>query len=139
IVDYLIASHTFEVPASLIEQQSRTLLQWMFEDMKRRGANQFPELQEKDVQELRKRAEQMVRSSLILKEIAIKEKIEVDEKAVQDRVSGFAAQLNQTPEQTESLLAERGMLDKIRDEVLTDQVFAFLIKNAQLVEGSPKR
>jgi trigger factor len=139
IVDYLIATHAFEVPASLVEQQSRNLLQWMFEDMKRRGANQFPELQEKDIQELRKRAEQMVRSSLILKEIAIKEKIELDDSAVQGRVSEYAVQLNQSPEQTERLLAERGMLDKIRDEVLTDQVFAFLIENAQVVEAAPKR
>lgn len=139
IVDYLIANHTFEVPPSLVEQQSRTLLQWMFEDMKRRGTNQFPELQEKDVQELRKRAEQMVRSSLILKEIAQKEKIELDEKIVEEKVLGFASQLKQTPEQTRNLLAERGMLDKIHDEVLTDQVFAFLIQNAQVVEASPKR
>ncbi len=139
IVDYLIANHTFEVPPSMVETQSRTLLQWMFDDMKRRGANQFPELLEKDVQELRKRAEQMVRSSLILKEIAQKEKIELDEKIVEEKVLGFAGQINQTPEQTQRLLAERGMLDKIRDEVLTDQVFAFLIENAQVVESSPKR
>lgn len=138
IVDYLITNHSFEVPASMIEQQSRTLLQWMFDDMKRRGASEFPELQEKDVQELRKRAEQMVRSSLILKEIAQKEKIDLNEEAVQEKVNGFAVQLKQSPEQTEQILAERGMLDKIKDEVLTDQVFDFLIENARYVEGAPK-
>lgn len=138
IVDYLVTNHAFEVPPSMIESQSRSLLQWMADDMRRRGGREFPELQEKDISELRKRAEQMVRSSLILKEIAVKEKIELNEQVVREKVETFAAQLKQSPEETEKLLAERGMLDRIRDEVLTDQVFDFLIENARFVEGAPR-
>lgn len=137
IVEYLIANHQFEVPQSLVERQMQSLLQWMVDDMRKRGHKPGP-LKEDEIKMIRQRAEQMVRSSLLLKEIAQKEKISVDDEKVRQRVEALAAQMNQTPEQTEKLLDERGMLDRLRDEVLTDQVFDFLISNAQRVAGAPR-
>ena len=47
--------------------------------MKRRGVQAPPELKEEQLVEVRRRAEHIVRSSLLLKEVAVKERISVEE------------------------------------------------------------
>lgn len=137
VVDFLIANNNFEVPQSSVERQMANLLQWMAEDMQKRGQKMNP-LKEEDIQMVKKRAEQMVRSSLLLKEVAEKEKIAVDEAKVEERIQSIAQQLNKSAGEAHELLEGKGMLDQIRDEVLTDQVFEFLIGNATRVESAPR-
>lgn len=137
VVEYLIAQNHFDVPASLVEQQARSLLQWMEQDLKKRGMS-VQNLGQEELENVRKRAEHMVRSSLLLKEIALKEKISLDESKVREKVEAIAAQLQRSPEETEKFLSGKGMLDRLRDEVLTDQIFDFLIKNAEFEEAAPR-
>lgn len=135
IVDYLIEHNKFDVPNSMVDQQAISLLQWMENDLRRRGMS-VQNLKQEELDSVRKRAEQMVRSSLLLKEIALKEKIELNESKLQERVDQMAAQLNRTPAEARSLLEGKGMLDQIRNEVLTDQVFDFLIQNVSWKSAS---
>ncbi len=137
VVEYLIANNTFEVPQSMVERQMASLLQWMAEDMQKRGQKMSP-LKEEDITEVKKRAEQMVRSSMLLKEVAEKENLALDEAKVQERLQAIASQVDKSLEETEKLLEAKGMLDQIRNEVLTDQVFDFLIGNAQRVDSAPR-
>ena len=39
-------------------------------------------------------------------------------------------------EETKRMLATNGMMDRLRDEVLTEQVFDFLLQNAQFLGGT---
>jgi trigger factor len=137
IIDYLIRNNHFDVPSSLVQRQSRSLMESMLQDMKRRG-KAFPELQPEQMKALEKSAEQMVRSSMLLREIAAKEKIAVSEEKLQERISHIAGQLQRSVPDTEKFLSGKGILDQIRDEVLTDQVFEFLLQNAELTEVLPK-
>jgi trigger factor len=137
VMDYLIANNKFDVPGSLIEAQSHSLLEWMEQDLKKKGFSSS-QLKEDDLKAVRKRAEHMVRTSLLLKEIAIKEKISLDEAKLQGRIDAISAQLNRSDAETKKILDEKGMLSRLRDEVLTDQVFDFLIKNALFLDSSPR-
>lgn len=92
----------------------------------------MPEMKPQDEEEVKKRAEKMVRSSLLLREVAVKEKITLDEGRYQTRLETIATQLGRNTEETEKLLQGRGMVDKIKDEILTDQVFEFLIAKAKI-------
>ncbi len=135
VLDYLVKNNPFDLANTLVEAQMYRLVQWMQEDSKKRG---YPPLKmnEKDIEQVRKRSEDMVRGSLILKEIAVKENITLDEKLVETRVEEFAKQMNRDLEETRKFLSGKGMLDRLQDEVLTDQVYAFLIQNAE--PGSAK-
>jgi trigger factor len=130
ILDYLVANNTFDVPNSLIENQMARLVQWMEDDMKSRGYAPM-QLKQEDFVSLRRRAEDMVRGGLLLKEIAVKEKIELDETALEKRIENVAAQLNRSIDETRKWLSGKGMMERLQDEVLTDQVYEFLISNAQ--------
>jgi FKBP-type peptidyl-prolyl cis-trans isomerase (trigger factor) len=74
----------------------------------------------------------MVRSSLLLREVATKENISLDPERLKQRIDLISTQLGRTTEETEKLLAGRDMLDKIKDEILTDQVFDFLLSQAKI-------
>lgn len=137
IVDFLIENNTFDVPKSMVDRQSLSLLEWMEQDMRRRGSS-VQNLKKEELDSVRTRAEQMVRSSLLLKEIAVKEKIELNETKVDERVGELATQFNQSAEETLKLLEGRGMIDQIRNEVLTDQVFDFLLDNVSWKSASSK-
>ena len=138
ITDYLVANHSFEVPASLVQRQTQSLLQWMQDDMKRRGMNQMPELKGPEMEEIQKRADQMVRSSLLLREIAKKENLEVDPNRMETKIEEIAARVQKDKEETRGLLEERGAMQNLRDEVLTDQVFELLVSKAEIVDAKPK-
>lgn len=131
IVDYLIEKNRFDVAHSFIQNQSAQLVSWMEEDWKKRGMK-MPALKPEDLEEVKKRAEKMVRTSLLLREVAAQENITLDEKRLEDRLQLIATQLGRTKEEAEKLLNGRDMLDKIKDEILTDQVFEFLFSQAKI-------
>ncbi len=130
ILDYLINQNPFELANTLVEAQMYRLVQWMQEDTKRRGGPPM-QLNQNDLEQVRKRSENMVRGSLLLKEIAVKEKITLDEKLLESRIEEMAKQMNRDLSETRKWLSGKGMLDRLQDEVLTDQVYDFLIRSAE--------
>lgn len=130
MVDYLIDNNKFEVPVSMIDEQAASLLKWMEQDLKRQGVS-LSQMKPEEMKSVRERAERMVRSSLLLKEVAVTEKIQLDENVFQDRISQLAKGLNKTAEETEKYLSGKGMMQRIKDEILTDQIFDFLEANAK--------
>ncbi len=131
IIEYLVSKNSFEIPSSLIEEKSHALLRSIEEDFKQRQLPP-PALKAEDEAALRKRAEHMVRGSLILRQIAVSEGINVDENRVEDRVKAFAKGMNQKVEDTVKLLTSSRTMERLRDEVLTEQVFDFLIQNSTM-------
>jgi len=136
IVDYLLQHHSFDAPSSMIERQAAFLVHWIDEDRKKRGMPAGP-LSSEESSAVRKKAEHMVKSSLILKEVAVKEKISLDEQRVEEKVQAIAKQIGRDVEETRKILSGKEGLQKIRDEVLTDQVFEFLIRNGEMVPAAP--
>ncbi len=130
ILDYLVGKNPFDVPNSMIEMQSRRLLESMAQDLKERG-QALPPLKDDEMKAIRSSAEEIVRGGLVLKRIAIQENISLAEDKMQTRLTQLAEQFKQTPAETEKFLESQGVLDRIRDEVLTDQIFDFLIQNAK--------
>ena len=133
IVDHLIAENKFEVPASLVQEQSTALMQWMTDDFKRRGIK-MPNPKPEELESIRQRAENMVKSTLILKEIAIKENIKLDTAKLEARVGEIAVQLGKSAEDAQKFLNEKGITQRLRDEILTDQLFDFLVSNAKVAK-----
>jgi trigger factor len=130
IIDHLVQKNSFSVPSAMVEMQSRKLLESMAQDMKMRG-QALPELQEEEMKAVRGSAEEIVRGGLLLKNIALKENISLAEAKLDARLHTLAQQWGQPMAEARKFLEKQGMLDRIRDEVLTDQIFDFLIENAK--------
>ncbi|NBT59342.1 hypothetical protein EBT16_11220, partial [bacterium] len=128
---YRVANNKFDVAQSFVQGQAAQLVQWMEEDWKKRGMK-MPALKPEETKEVQERAERMVRSSLLLREVAVKEEIKLDPERLKQRIELVSTQLGRTPEETEKLLSGKDMLDRIKDEILTDQVFDFLLSQAKI-------
>lgn len=130
IIDHLVQKNSFEVPTTMIEMQSRKLLDSMAQDLKMRG-QALPPLKDDEMKAVRGSAEEIVRGGLLLKHIALKENIGLAEDKLDARLNNLAQQWGQPASEARKFLEKQGMLDRIRDEVLTDQIFDFLIENAK--------
>ncbi len=130
IIDHLVKKNSFDVPSSMIDMQARKLLDSMTQDLKMRG-QALPELKDEEMSAVRGSAEEIVRGGLLLKHIALKEKIGLAEDKLDARLNTLAQQWGQPAAEARKFLEKQGMLDRIRDEVLTDQIFDFLIENAK--------
>jgi trigger factor len=130
IIEYLVKKNEFDVPKGLVEMQSRKLLDSMAEDLKARG-QALPTLKDDEMKAVWSSAEEIVRGGLLLKSIAKEENISLAESKMDDRIRSLATQWNQPEAETRTFLEKQGVMDRIRDEVLTEQIFDFLIENAK--------
>jgi len=131
VVDFLVKNNPFDVAQSFVLNQAQQLKKWMEEDWQKRGVK-MPPLQPEEEKQVKERAERMVRSSLLLRQVAEQENITLDSMRLEKRISEISVQLGRSPAETEKLLTGRNMMDKIKDEILTDQVFEFLLSQSKI-------
>jgi trigger factor len=79
LIEHIISKNEFDVPLALIESQTRALAQDWAQELKRQGLDEqmIQNAVMSEIENLRKRAEQQVRASLLLEAIAAQEKIEI--------------------------------------------------------------
>lgn len=130
IMDWLLDKNQFAVPRSMLESQARSLYESMTADLKRRGSKPPENLGEEELKALESSADQMVRSSLILRAICEKEKITLDEGLLEGRIAEVAQRTQRSNDDVKQILEKQGILNRIKDEILTDQVFDFLFQHA---------
>lgn len=135
VVGRLLEEHPFEVPSALVEQQAASI-RARLQDERERQNIKITEFTKEELNEITKRAENLVRSAFILGEIARRENIVADEDAVKAQIEGISKALKMSVSDTRARLEQNGYLDKIRDEVLTDQVLDFLLKSAVIQEAT---
>ncbi len=73
-------------------------------------------------------AEARVKLMMILKKIALKDQIEVDEKDIEDRIKVVAAENDVTPEELKKYLIENKGLSRFADSLLAEMVFDYIIE-----------
>ncbi|MEP6820276.1 MAG: trigger factor, partial [bacterium] len=110
LVQKLIEGHEFEVPGSLVEHQTSYRLESVVRDMIGRGVD--PRNQnvnwEGAREELKAQAEQDVRGSLLLDQIALEEKIDASKEEIEAEIQTIARSSQQSIEQVRSVLTKEG-------------------------------
>jgi len=128
IVTKLLESNEFEAPPSFIERQ----IYYMIADTRRRMASRG--LSRKEIEELsakykemyREEATKVVKSVLLMKNIAAKESISVDVGEIDERVMEMAQRRGQDFESFKKSLEDADMIENIKEEILTRKVFDFI-------------
>jgi len=145
IVTKLLESNEFEAPPSFIERQ----IYYMIADTRRRMASRG--LSRKEIDELsakyremyRDEATKVVKSVLLMKNIAAKESISVDAGEIDERVMEMAQRRGQDFDSFKKSLADADMIENINEEILTRKVFDFIegratihsVKKEEIQEG----
>jgi len=133
----LLEQNEFEVPQSLIEQQTSRRLESVVRDMIGRGVD--PRNQqlnwEAAREELKTQAEADVRSTLLLERIADEEKIEVSNEDIEAEIEAIALSSQQPIEQVRGVLTKDGGERSIAHRLRNRKALDLLVQNAKVAEA----
>jgi len=137
LLRWLEAHNEFEVPETLIEGQLQSRLTRLMQDLYRQGVN--PRGLDVDWGKIRQdqydNAMRDVRGSLILRHLAEREKVEVSEDEIEEKIADMAAKSNQPEARVREILSQDGGIDRLRGQLRNDKVFMMLEEKARIVEA----
>jgi trigger factor len=137
LMQKLLDGHQFEVPQSLIDHQTSYRLESVVRDMIGRGVD--PRNQtvnwEGAREELKVQAEQDVRGSLLLDQVALDEKIEVSKEEIEAEIETIARSSQQPIEQVRSVLTKDGGERSIANRLRNRKALDLLVENAKVTEA----
>ena len=137
VIRKLLEGHKFEVPQSLVDEQTNYRLQGVARQMMGRGID--PRSQELDWEgareELTVQAEQDVRVTMLLEKIADAENITVSDEEVEAEIDAIATASQQSKEQVRAALTKNGGERSIAHRLRNRKALDLLIDNAQVTEA----
>ncbi len=134
IVDYLLSRVVFDLPETLVQQETRSIIYDVVRENSLRGATK-EQLEEKKNEIFgfaSKSAQDRLRSSFILDAVAQAEEIKVEEAEVEQRIVQLAQRARTTPERLKAQLTEKGGLGEIEEQILVSKTLDFLVANAKI-------
>ncbi len=137
VIRKLLDAHQFEVPQSLVDQQTQTRLEGVVRQMMSRGID--PRSQQVDWErareELKGQAEEDVRSSILLDKIADTENINVTDEEIEAEIESLASASRQTTEQVRAALTKNGGERSIAHRLRSRKALELLVENANITDA----
>jgi trigger factor len=142
LLKQLLDQVAVELPESVVASETRSLIYNIVNENQRRGvAKEIIEGKKGEIfQSANTSAKDRVKAAFILNQIAVAEKITVDQKELTQRILQLAQQNNVKPEQMVKTLQERNQLPELQQDILTGKVLDWLELNGQIedvVAGIP--
>jgi len=137
LVRKLVAAHQFEVPQSFVEQQTNQRLQSVVREMIGRGVDpRNPNMNwEGAREELKVQAEEDVRATMLLEQIAEAENLTVSNEEVEAEIQAIATASQQSVEQVRAALTKNGGERSIAHRLRNRKALDLLIDNANITEA----
>jgi trigger factor len=137
IMKKLLDAHQFEVPESLVNQQTQHRLETVARQMMQRGVDpRNPEINwEGAREEIKGQAEEDVRASILLEKIAEVENIFVSEEEVEAEIDAIATASQQPKEQVRAVLTKDGGERSIAHRLRTRKALDLLVENAHITDA----
>jgi trigger factor len=136
LIEKLVEGHQFEVPQSMVDQQTSYRLESVVREMIGRGVD--PRAQEINWEgarnELKGQAEQDVRSSMLLEHIADEEKIEVSKEEIDAEIVAIAKGSQQSVEQVRTVLTKEGGERSIAHRLRNRKALDLLVATAKVTD-----
>ncbi|MFB3886820.1 MAG: trigger factor [Thermodesulfobacteriota bacterium] len=134
IVDQLLQKNPFEIPDSLVEEQTKALVS----DTKLRLAAQGVKIEalgvseEKLHEDYREAAAKQVRTFLILEKIADQEGVAVTDEEVENRLKEIAERSRQTLDVVKRYYEKQGLVPEVKGGILNEKVLNLLLEKANV-------
>lgn len=141
IGDKLLARNDFEVPDSFVENQIHHMLYNMKQRMVSGGMDpkKATELALKFRDQCREEATKIVKTVILIKNIARKEALTVEDQEVEKQIAEMASQKAQDSETLRKSLEKEELIDSIRSEILSRKTYEFLMEKAHITTVAAKK
>jgi trigger factor len=137
IMKKLLEGHKFEVPESLVNQQTQHRLETVARQMMQRGIDpRNPEIKwESARDELKGQAEEDVRATMLLEKIAELENVEVSDEEIEAEIDAIAAASQQPKLQVRAALTKNDGVRSIAHRLRTRKALDLLVENARVTDA----
>jgi trigger factor len=140
ILNHLIETHSFVPPASMVERQTRYLM-----ERNERNSSSAPSSADSEtaatLEETRKtlesRAIRQVQATLLVEKISHLEKINVDDRDVQERIDQLARAAGERGKTVRDVYSRADRRDDLRSQIAFERTLDFLLENASIKEVDP--
>lgn len=136
ILEKFIKDYKFSVPNGITARQKEVLAERLNVELSRKGLSK--EDIEKKIKELdanlKRDAEDKIRIYFILDDIAVKEKIDINDSDIEDRLKSIALSTGQSVEEVKKYYEKENLLGGLAEEIKEGKVLEFLLKEADVVE-----
>ncbi|OPX82836.1 MAG: Trigger factor [Pelotomaculum sp. PtaB.Bin013] len=142
LLDKAVDNAVAEIPDSMIEQQTREMFKNIGDNFARQGLSVEDYLNynkssiEKMKEDMRPEAERNVKTSLVMESIGKAEGITATEEEIQAEIEKIASAYRQDPEEFRKTIESEGSLDFIKDNIVKEKTFQFLVDNAKIIEDT---
>ncbi|MCE9614954.1 MAG: trigger factor [Lentisphaerae bacterium] len=133
VARFLLGQADFDLPQSVVEQETRMAVRNIVQDISRRGATkeQIVEQQDQIVNHATQSSTERVRLTYILGRIAEAESLTVEDADVNERIQSMATRYEMPPERMREELIKRDALDNLRADIRADKTLSFLLNAAK--------
>jgi trigger factor len=136
----LIEAHSFAIPPSMVERQTRYLMERYQSQAAGQNYDRDPAPpQEETRKALESRATRQVQATLLVERIAQREKIDVGDKDLQDRVEKMARAGGERAKSVREYYSRPDTRDDLRAQMVFDKTLDFLLERASVKELDPAR
>jgi trigger factor len=135
LLKQIIEKNAFDVPVALVESQTRALAQDWAQELKRQGVDDatIQGAITQEIPNIRSRAENQVRASLLLESIAAKEKIELKPEDLEAELSKLAAGMKVEPAKLKEFYEKNpGRQEDLVFRVRQERTVSFLLDKAKI-------
>jgi trigger factor len=142
LVNRLIEKHSFTPPPSMVERQTRYLME---RSQNRASGEKISEetesapLNEETRKNLEARAVRQVQATLLIEKVAQLENIEVSGKEIQERIDSVARAAGERAKAVREFYSRPDARDELRAQIVFDHTLDFLLGHAQIEEVDPAK
>lgn len=131
---YLLKKTSFDLPASILEQETSIVSRNMRDRLAMQGRTsaQIEQEEQSIFETAKKNSTDRLRTLYILNRIAEEENIEVEEKELNDRLGAMGRRYGMSTAQFRAELEKRGSLGGVKEEILADKTLGFILENAKI-------
>ena len=136
ILEKLLKEYKFGVPTNMTNRQKEVLAKRVENELLQKGIQKEEtgkKIKELDAK-LAEDARDKVRIYFILDDIAEKEKIEVNEEDIDERIKIVASQAGQTSENVKKYYEKENLLGGLAEEIKENKTLEFLLREAEITE-----
>jgi len=140
LVEQLLGKVSFELPESVVKQETRNVVYDIVHENQKRGVpKEMIETQkEKIYSAAADSAKSRVKANFLMQKIAEKEDIKVSQEEVAARIQQLAAMYQIPPEQFVKDLQKRNGVIEIYDQIAREKTLDFLQQNAKIEDVTPE-
>jgi trigger factor len=142
IVSRLIESHSFATPPSMVERQTRYLMERYQNQTAGRGADdEAAPPMEQARKNLEARALRQVQATLLVEKIGQMENIEATDKDVQERIDRAARAAGERAKSVREFYARPEAREELRSQIAFDRTLEYLLERARIkeIEGTDSK